>query len=59
MYLIWYPAQTITDVDNADDIALLANTPALAKSLLDSLEKAADGISLHVNVDKMEYMCFH
>ena len=28
-----YPAQTITDVDYADDIALLANTPALLHSL--------------------------
>ena len=47
-----YPAQTITDVDYADDIVLLANTPAQAKSLLHSLERAAGGISLHVNADK-------
>ena len=33
-----YPAQTITDVDYADNIARLANTPAKAKSLLHSLE---------------------
>ena len=33
-----YPAQTITDTDYADDIALLANTPAQAKTLLHSLE---------------------
>ena len=30
----WYPAQTITDADYTDDIALLTNTPAQAKSLL-------------------------
>ena len=36
-----YPAQTITDADYADDIALLANTPVQAESLLHSLEKAA------------------
>ena len=27
-----YPAQTITVADNADDIALLANTPAQAET---------------------------
>ena len=54
-----YPAQTITDMDYADDVALLANTPAQAKSLLHSLEKAAGSIGLHVNVDKTEYMCFN
>ena len=50
------PCKTITDVDNADDIALLANAPAHAETLLHSLEWAAAGISLHVNAHKMEYM---
>ena len=54
-----YPTQTITDGDYADDIALLANTPTLAETLLHSLERAAAGIDLHVNADKMEYMCFN
>ena len=54
-----YPSQTITDVEYADDIALLANTPAQAKSLLHSLEWAAAGIGLCVNADKTEYMCFN
>ena len=52
-----YPAQTITDADYTDDVALLANTPAQAESLLHSLERAAAGIGLLVNADKMEYMC--
>ena len=39
-----YPAQTITDSDYADDIALLANTLAQAETLLHSLERAATGI---------------
>ena len=51
-----YPAQTITDADYADDMALLANMPAWAESLLHSLEWAAGGIGLHVNVDKIEYL---
>ena len=51
-----YNPQTITDADYVDDIALLANTPAKAETLLHSLERAAAGICLHVNVDKTEYM---
>ena len=54
-----YPAQTITDTDYADDIALLANAPAQAETLLHSLEWAASGIGLHVNAHKTEYMCFN
>ena len=44
-----YPAKTITDADYADDLALLANTPNQAETLLHSLERAAAGIGLHVN----------
>ena len=54
-----YPAQTITDVDYTDDIALLVNTPAQAETLLHCLERAAAGIGLHVNADKMEYVSFN
>ena len=54
-----YPAKRITDADYADDIAILANTPAPAETLLHSLERAAAGISLHVNEHKTEYMCFN
>ena len=54
-----YPIQTITDADYANDIALLANGPAQAETLLHSLEQAAAGIDLHVNAHKTEYMCFN
>ena len=54
-----YPAKTITDVDYADDIALLANAPAHAETLLHSLGRAAAGIGLHVNAHKTEYMWFN
>ena len=53
-----YPAKTITDADYADDIALLANTPNQAETILHSLERATAGIGLHVNAHKTEYMCF-
>ena len=56
---ISYPARTITDADNTDDIALLANAPAQAETLQHSLVRAAAGIGLHVNAHKMEYMCFN
>ena len=54
-----YPVKTITDTYYADDIALLANTPNQAKTLLHSLEWAAAAISLHVNAHKTEYMCYN
>ena len=47
-----YPAKTITDADYADDIALLANTPNQAETILHSLERAAAGIGLHINAHK-------
>ena len=40
------------DANYADDIALQANTPSQAESLLHSLEEAAGSIGLHVNADK-------
>ena len=51
-----YPAKTITDTD---DIAILANTPDQAETLLHSLERAATGIGLYVNAHKTEYMCYN
>ena len=54
-----YPSQTITDPDYADDIALLANTPTQAETLLHNLERAATNIGLYVNADKTKYMCFN
>ena len=54
-----YPAKTITDADYAAGIAILANTPNVANTLLHSLERAAAGIGLHVNAHKTEYMCYN
>ena len=45
-------SQTITNADYVDVIALLANTPAQAETLLHSLERTAASIGLHVNADK-------
>ena len=54
-----YPAQTITDVDYADDIVLLVNTLTQAETLLHSQKRTAAGIGFHVNADKTEYTCFN
>ena len=54
-----YPAKTIADDDYAEDIAILANTPNPAETLLRSLERATVGIGLHVNAHKTEYMSFN
>ena len=48
----------MTDADNADNLALLTNTPAQAESLLHSLEQAVIDIGLYVEANKTEYMCF-
>ena len=51
-----YPTKTIT---NADYIAILANTPNQAETLLHSLDRVAAGIGLHVNAHQTEYMCYN
>ena len=51
-----YPAKTITDADYPDNIALPANAPTQAETLLHSLER---GIGLHVNAHMTEYMCIN
>ena len=54
-----YPVKTITDADYADDLAILANTPNQAETLLHCLECAATNIGLHVNAHKTKYMCLN
>ena len=49
-----YLTETIIDADYIDDLALLANTPMQAESLLHSLEQEAQGIGLN----EIEFMCF-
>ena len=38
------------------DLALLANTPVQAESLLHSLEQVTGGIGLYINPNKTEFM---
>ena len=48
-----YPAKTISDADYGDDIAILANAPAQAETLLHCLERATAGIVCIVNALSM------
>ena len=48
---LWY-------ADYVDDLALLADTSAQAESLLHGLKQAAGGISVYVNANKTDNMCF-
>ena len=54
-----YPAKTITDADNADDTAILANAPTQAETLQHNLERTAASMGLYVKAHKTEYMCFN
>ena len=45
----------MTDADYADDVAVLANIPAQAKSLLHNLKQSARGIGLYMNSDKTSW----
>ena len=49
-----YPAENITDADYADDLVLLANTPAQTESLLHRLDQETGGIGINVNANKTE-----
>ena len=51
-----YPLESMTDTDYTNDIALLANKHV--QTLLLSQEQAARGISLYMNADKTEFLCF-
>ena len=52
-----YPAETMTDADHVDDIALLENTHDQVESLLHSVEKAAGDSGFYVNANRIENAC--
>ena len=51
-----HPAQHLTDLDFADDLALIAESVKNAEALLQSLEDVAAQIGLHCNEGKTEYI---
>ena len=50
-----YLTEIVTDLDYADDLGLLANTPLHVKTLQHSLEQAAGVIVLNVDTNKTEF----
>ena len=54
----WYLAEIIIHTSHADNLLLLANTPAQTEALLQSLKPAANSIVLYLNVNDIEFMCF-
>ena len=51
-----HPAQHLTDLDFADDLAITTESVKDAESLLQSLEKAAALVGLHCNEAKTEFI---
>ena len=54
-----YPDVHITDIDYADDIAVIINSLIDANKLLNKCEDTAKDIGLHIQSDKTEYMCLN
>ena len=51
------PATFLTDLDFADDLALVSETIQFAENLLHSLETAASQVGLFCNEGKTEFLC--
>ncbi len=49
----------VTDLDFADDIALVSDTASKAQELLDRVETAAMRVGLHMNAKKTKCMIFN
>ena len=54
-----YPAETITDVDYADDIALMSDNIQDATYLLHNIENTAKEIGLYINAKKTEFISYN
>ena len=54
-----FPTKKITDVDYAENLALLSDNSYNVQKLLHILEQSAAFIGVHVNATKTEYMCYN
>ena len=54
-----YPAEVITDLDFADDIALLSDTLTEAQELLQRVEEQALTVGLHIKSEKTKVMKYN
>ena len=53
----WHPAEKLSDVEFADDVALITETIKEAQKFLTSLEKAGECVGQHMNEGKTKYLC--
>lgn len=54
-----YPVEVLTDLDFADDIALLSDTLDQAQELLSRVETVAATVGLHMNSSKTKFMQYN
>ena len=54
-----YPKITITDVDYADDLAIITDNIKDAETLLQQIEKSAKQIGLYTNEKKTEFIKYN
>ena len=54
-----HPAKMLTDLDFADDIALVSETTDQAQKMLQNVEKATSKVGLYLNAAKTEVMLFN
>ena len=54
-----YHGVHITNINYADDIAVITNSLIDANKLLNKFEDTAEDIGLHIYSDKTEYMCLN
>ena len=54
-----YPAEKITDIDYADDLAITSDNLQNATKLLHSIEEAAQETGLCINLKKTEFMIYN
>ena len=54
-----HPAETVTDADFADDIALLSNMIIQAQELLSRLEDSAESVGLYMNSKKTKAIVYN
>ena len=53
------PARTVTDLDFADDIALISDLVSEAQELLLSVEKECNKVGLQINAEKTKFMSYN
>ena len=59
LHVVHLETVMLSDLDFADDIALLSNQIREAQELLDRVETECKKVGLHLNAKKTEYMAYN